>query len=211
MTTHPKTFKSFAEKSDQYIRDDCAEPPLTEFPQIQELLGNVEGKRILCVGCGGGAECFSLSKRGAVVEGIDTSEALLNLAKTKYPDLRFQLANIEALPYSNNSFDVVYCGHVLHYLRDWAQALDELHRVLSDSGKIVVTIHHPEDHGYIGDEPKEIHAKWYDDFDVVYYPRGIIAMSRAFENSDFRVDKMVELNGEVGCPPITVAFVLGKL
>lgn len=210
MPTHAKTTKSFAEKSDQYIREDCTEPPLADDIKIQELLGDVSSKAILCVGCGAGAECFSLSSRGASVEGVDSSEALLKAAKHKCPDLKFELGTIENLPYPDGKFDIVYCAHVLHYMNEWNKALTELCRVSTNTGKIVVTIHHPADQGYTGDEPKEIHAKWYEDFDVVYYPRSISTMRRSFENSGLKVVKMFELQGEVGHPPLTVAFALKR-
>jgi ubiquinone/menaquinone biosynthesis C-methylase UbiE len=208
MPTHPKTSKSFAEKSDQYIREDCTEPPLTESPQIRKLLGDESGKRVLCVGCGSGAECSSLAARGAIVAGVDSSQALLDLAKSKCPDLKLELASIDALPYSDNAFDLVYCGHLLHYLNDWTQALNELHRVLTNSGKLVITIHHPADQGYTGDVPKEIHAIWYKDFDVVFYPRSLRAMSRTFEEAGFQISQMTEMEGEADKPPLVVAYEL---
>ena len=45
MTTHPKTTKSFAEKFDQYLREDCTEPPLTDHPVIRNLIGDLTGKK----------------------------------------------------------------------------------------------------------------------------------------------------------------------
>lgn len=208
--THPKTLKSFAEKAEQYLNEDCTEPPLTDSPQIRKLLGDESGKRVLCVGCGNGAECSSLAARGAIVHGVDSSGPLLEIAKIRCPDLKLQFASIDALPYSDDAFDLVYCGHLLHYLKDWTLPLNELSRVLTDAGKIVVTIHHPADQGYTGDVPKEIHAKWYKDFDVVFYPRSLRAMSSAFEEAGLRVLQMTEMDGETGRPPIVVAFELRK-
>ncbi|NDC39171.1 MAG: hypothetical protein EBZ48_14180, partial [Proteobacteria bacterium] len=100
---------------------------------------------------------------------------------------------------------------VLHYLDDWTKVLGEFNRVTAHGGTLVVTIHHPADHGYLGDEPKELHSRWYDDFDVVYYPRSISAMSRSFEQCGFLVTKTLEIASEPSQPPITVAFRLKKV
>ena len=210
MTTHPKTIKSFSEKSDQYIRDDCTEPPLTNHPQIRNLIGNLTGKRVLCAGCGAGSECSSLVAFGACVDAIDASQALIDIAKSKNPNLTFKVASIESLPFSNEYFDFIYCGHVLHYLNDWTKTLKEFSRVSQKGSRLVLTIHHPADQGYVGDEPKEVHNRWYDDFDVVYYPRSVEAMTRTFQRAGFDVIKVVELAGEPEKAPITVAFELIK-
>ena len=107
-------------------------------------------------------------------------------------------------------FDIVYCGHVLHYLDNWTAALKELNRVTRHGGTLVITVHHPADHGHTEDEPKEIHTTWYDDFDVVYYPRSIAAMTRIFANCGLTTIKVLEIGGEPGQPPITAAFQLKK-
>ena len=210
MTTHPKTLQSFALKSDQYLIEDCSEPPLIDAPQVRKLLGEEDGKRVLCVGCGGGAECSSLLARGAIVAGVDTSQSLLNVSKVAYPSIDFKLASIEALPYADAEFEIVYCGHVLHYLRDWTLGLRELRRVLVDTGKIVVTIHHPADLNHNDELPKEIHATWYRDFEVVLYSRSLSNIALTFEQAGLKILEMIEIHGEAGSPPIAAVYELGK-
>lgn len=210
MTTHPKTLQSFANKSDQYLSEDCKEPPLTDSPQVRKLLGDESGKRVLCVGCGGGAECLSLSARGGIVAGVDTSQSLLDVAKAKCPHIDLRLAGVEALPYPSAAFDIVYCGHVLHYLRTWTAALQEMRRVITDEGKIVITIHHPADLNPTNEQLAELHASWYKDFEVVFYPRSLAEISRTFEQGGLKIVQMVEIKGEPGQPPIVAAYELRK-
>lgn len=206
MPTHPKTIKSFSEKSHQYLRDDCDELPFTERLDIRELIGDVAGKKVLFAGCGAGAECSSLAALGAQVSGVDSSPSLLEIAKTRNPGMNFTLASLESLPFPDACFDLIYCGHVLHYLDNWTPALGELKRVTAAGGTLVVTVHHPADHGYTGDQPKEVHATWYDDFDVVYYPRSIAEMTNTFASCGLTTVKVLEIAGEAEGPPIAVAF-----
>ncbi len=41
------------------------------------------------------------------MEGVDTSESLLEIAKSQNPDLNFKLASLESLPFSNGYFDFI--------------------------------------------------------------------------------------------------------
>jgi ubiquinone/menaquinone biosynthesis C-methylase UbiE len=141
---------------------------------------------------------------------MDSSQALVDFAKGSHPKLSFRCGSVEALPYSVGQFDLVYCAHVLHYFKEWDRALNEIRRVLAPTGKVVITIHHPADQGYAGDEPLEVHATWYDNFEVVFYPRSIKSMRDAFEKAGLEVLKVVEMNGEEGKPPLIAAFELRK-
>jgi len=210
MSTHPITSNSFVTKADQYLRDDCTQPPLVDHIQIAPLIGNISGSKILCVGCGGGSECASFASKGAVVEGVDISEMLLREAQQKSPSVSFKLASVESLPYQDKSFDLVYCAHVFHYLKDWELALKEIFRVCNDTGRAFITLHHPFDQGHFGGKKTEVQTSWYDNFEVVYYPRSISEMLESFISVGFLLTNSVEIAGELGKAPIIVAFALNK-
>ena len=78
-----------------------------------DALGDVVGKRIIDLGCGAGATSIALADRGALVTGVDVSEALLDVARTRDPDMRcaFVLADAGEVELARR-FDALYsrCG-----------------------------------------------------------------------------------------------------
>lgn len=74
-------------------------------------------KTVLDVGCGTGALCSVLNKKGLSVTGIDPAEKMLAIAKNK-PDNKgvgFINANVlEKLPFEDNSFDISIASYVAH-------------------------------------------------------------------------------------------------
>jgi len=229
MTTHPKTTFSFASKSEQYLIEDCDGPPFAQHFAVTPLLGNISGKTVLCVGCGSGLECDVLTKMGGKVSAIDPSAELLSKARVLNPTVDFQLASAELLPFPDKSFDIVYCAHVLHYINDWAEPLREMLRVLKIDGRLIVTVHHPLDYGLIHQDERrvlgfdkdkeigdylthrEVHATWYKNFEVVYYPRNIADMLNSFIQAGFSVLSCSEAGSTAeGKIPIFLAFQLHR-
>lgn len=230
MTTHSKTTASFALKSEQYLKEDCDGPSFALHFAVSPLIGNVSDQTVLCVGCGAGAECTVLSNLGAHVSGVDPSPTLLENARTNCPSVKFEIASAEKLPFPGKSFDIVYCAHVLHYIDDWSAALSEMGRVLKPDGRMIVTIHHPIDYGltdnqcgtrslgfdkgketghYLG--RREVHATWYKDFEVVFYPRSIAEMLNSFIKAGFRVKSCAEAGSAPDSElPIFIAFELDR-
>jgi SAM-dependent methyltransferase len=100
------------------------------------------GDRILDVGCGKSFLLFEFTRsvRGIDVSGIDVSEYGLENAKAEVRDF-LELANANALPYDDQSFDFVYSVNVLHNLKiqDLFKSLKEIGRVGRD-GRAHVTV-----------------------------------------------------------------------
>ncbi|HEV8554806.1 MAG TPA: class I SAM-dependent methyltransferase [Actinophytocola sp.] len=116
-----------------------------ERPAMLELAGEVAGRRILDAGCGSGALSAALRARGAVVTGIDTSAAMLELARRRLgADADLRVADLASpLPLPDGEFDDVVASLVLHYLQDWGPTLTELRRVLRPGGRLLVSVDHP--------------------------------------------------------------------
>ena len=116
-----------------------------ERPAVLDLVGDVQGRRILDAGCGSGPLAAELVSRGADVTGFDGSPAMIDLARRRLggtvPLTVHDLA--EPLPYEDESFDVVVASLVLHYLEDWDGPLAELRRVLRPGGRLVASVNHP--------------------------------------------------------------------
>ena len=76
-------------------------------------------RSILDVGCGTGALCAALSRRGFNVTGIDSSLKMLDVAmKKKGKEVKFLQANVLAgLPFEDKAFDVSIASFVAHGLK----------------------------------------------------------------------------------------------
>ncbi|WP_270933620.1 class I SAM-dependent methyltransferase [Falsiroseomonas oryzae] len=96
------------------------------------------GTRHLDVGCGAGMAAALSAARGAVVSGIDAAEALLAIARERTPAGDFRQGDIEALPFPDDSFNLVTGFNAFQYAGDAAQALREAGRVAKPGGMIVI-------------------------------------------------------------------------
>ena len=99
------------------------------------------GGRALDVACGTGDLAVELARRvgdeGEVV-GCDFSEAMLDLARVKAPQLRFEQANALDLPYADDTFDAATVGFGARNFADLGRGLGEMARVVRPGGRVVV-------------------------------------------------------------------------
>jgi ubiquinone/menaquinone biosynthesis C-methylase UbiE len=118
------------------------------MPRMLAMLGNVEGKRVLDLGCGEGGYAREMARRGAHVIGVDGSERLVKLAveraRSEMIDVPVLHANASALDgVESASFDVVVAAMSLMDVEDYAGAIKETCRVLSAGGELIMSITHP--------------------------------------------------------------------
>jgi ubiquinone/menaquinone biosynthesis C-methylase UbiE len=112
--------------------------------QLQlDLLELASATTLLEVGLGRGEFLLHCAARGAVVAGIDYSEAALEIARTtlaSVPDADLRVADCKALPFDSGSFERVYAGDVLEHqdIEDGALMLREMYRVLRPGGFLLV-------------------------------------------------------------------------
>lgn len=94
---------------------------------------NFSGKCLdLCTGTGDIAGF--LDKNKCEVTGLDFSENMLKIAKSKHPDIEFIEGDCTNLPFADNSFDAVTISFGLRNIEDYNKALDEIYRVLKPNG-----------------------------------------------------------------------------
>jgi demethylmenaquinone methyltransferase/2-methoxy-6-polyprenyl-1,4-benzoquinol methylase len=99
------------------------------------------GGRALDVATGTGDLAVELQQRvgpsGEVV-GSDFSEKMLELARAKAPELRFEHGNALALPYDDGEFDAATVGFGARNFSDLPQGLREMTRVVRRGGRVVI-------------------------------------------------------------------------
>ena len=96
------------------------------------------GSRALDVATGTGDLAVALRARGAEVVGMDFSERMLELARAKAPEIRFDSGNALALPYGDGEFDAVTVGFGARNFSDLPGGLAEMARVTRPGGRVVV-------------------------------------------------------------------------
>ncbi len=97
------------------------------------------GSKILDVGCGTGHLAAEFNRRGYQAWGTDLAEAMVQYARAHYDPERFQVADIERIPFPDNFFDGIVCLGVMEYLASDDAALREMWRVLKPGGYAVIT------------------------------------------------------------------------
>jgi SAM-dependent methyltransferase len=133
MTDEPVGTKAFFDDLDDYRFDK-----LRYLPQLVDFAG-FRGQRLLEVGCGIGTDLTRFASGGARVTGVDLSQTAIDLAGRNLalhgasPD-ELRVANAEALPFGNDTFDVVYGHGVIQYTADPARLVRECARVLRPGG-----------------------------------------------------------------------------
>ena len=101
-----------------------------------------KGAGVLDLGCGPGVDTAKLSKSGLLVEGLDLSDGLLEIAKGLNPGLTFTQGDMRKLPYGDEVFDGIFAkASLLHIPKeDIHLVMQEMHRVVKSSGSIHIAI-----------------------------------------------------------------------
>jgi demethylmenaquinone methyltransferase/2-methoxy-6-polyprenyl-1,4-benzoquinol methylase len=94
------------------------------------------GDRVLDACCGTGDLALADAQAGGRVTGVDFSEEMLARAERKAPEFQWVRADASALPFDDESFDVVTVGFGIRNLADLEAGLAELARVLVPGGRL---------------------------------------------------------------------------
>jgi len=136
------------------IAEDFSRTRDKPWPEIRFLFDNYlnSGDKVLDFGCGNGRFFEFFKDKNLEYIGLDPSDKLIEIAKSRYPRGNFHSFNLlEKLSFPNNSFDKVYSIAVLHHIPSEQFRLDflkELERVLKPGGLLIFTVwkfHRPKE------------------------------------------------------------------
>ncbi len=206
-----KQTKEYWECSSEGYQKECKIPidihygPGSPNEKKLKLLGNIKGKKILEIGCGG-AQCgIAMAKQGAKVTGIDISKEQLKFAKKlaekNKVKINFIQRDIKTLtPIKSSSQDIVFSAYALCYVDNLKKCFKEVYRVLKENGIFVFSLDHPF-FNRINAKTLKITRSYFDtskwiEKDIkpnfVMFPRTISEMFDYLIKAGFIVEKIVE-------------------
>jgi ubiquinone/menaquinone biosynthesis C-methylase UbiE len=112
------------------------------LPMTLQVVSDLPATRVLDIACGTGLLLKSLADRADHPEliGIDRVPAMLDAAKTNIGKQAALLeGEAENLPFDDAGFDLIASTNALHYFPDAIAALQEMRRVISPGGNLVIT------------------------------------------------------------------------
>jgi SAM-dependent methyltransferase len=184
-----------------------------EWHAFRALLPNLDGKRLLDLGCGFGWHCRYARQQGArSVIGVDLSQNMLARARdtTDDPEIEYRRTAIEDLDFRADEFDVVISSLALHYVERFDLVCQNIYQCLTSGGQLVISVEHPVFTALAGQEwccgPKGERLHWpLDDYqkegrrhtqwmagDVVKYHRTVSTYVNTLIDSGFRISKLLE-------------------
>lgn len=186
------------------------EAPYNAFYERPAMLGvmpDVAGLQMLDAGCGNGWYTEQLLDRGAAVDAIDGSAAMVEHARARLSRRSTEGAGklrsirhadlMEPLQFDSHRFDGIISPLVLHYIADWRPTLSEFRRVLKDNGWLLFSTHHPATEmvrfapdDYFKVEHKVDRWDWLGD--VEFYRRPLTEISSSLADAGFVIEKLIE-------------------
>lgn len=164
-----------------------------------KLLGHVEGKRILDLGCGAGHNAIALARQGAKVIGVDESSDQIAEARTaaEHAGVKLELhhAPLAELAFIRaDTIDAVVSAFGLAAVEDIDRVFRQVDRVLRPEHHFVVSLPHPA-FGLLDphDPERRVRRSYWEpaplDGDV---PRTTSALFTSLGRANFRVDAVLE-------------------
>jgi SAM-dependent methyltransferase len=114
-----------------------------QIPTYEAALARIDlrpGQFVLDIGCGVGAFLRLVAQRGGRAFGLDASAALLELAHQRVSDADLRVGDMEALPYEDDTFDLVTGFNSFFFANDIVAALREAGRVAKPGAPVVIQV-----------------------------------------------------------------------
>lgn len=113
-------------------------------PVVGQIVDGLPRGVALDAACGTGRVAASLAERGHQVLGVDGSSDMLERARTRVPQGRFTVGELDRLPVPDDAVDLVTCCLALTHVPSLGPVMGEFARVLRPGGHLVISDMHPE-------------------------------------------------------------------
>jgi SAM-dependent methyltransferase len=178
------------------------------------LLGRLEGKRVLELGCGGGPAAVAMAKQGARVIAVDESIEQMTHARrlAEREDVKLELhqGDLADLAFVRaDTIDVALSVYALGSVDDLDRVFRQVHRVLKPEAPLVLSLAHP---AYTAvdpsTEPPVLRRRWFDQSPVPWPDGGgsadqahsVTHVFTSLHRANFRVDALLEPEPGGGLP-----------
>jgi SAM-dependent methyltransferase len=177
------------------------------IPESQlRVLGDIEGRDVLELGCGAAQWTLALLEQRARAVGVDLSGQQLrharSLAASQGGTIPLVQGDAERLPFKTRSFDIVFCDHGAIVFASPGQVVEEASRVLRPGGLVALCMSTPirdmcvdRDDGQV--TPRLIADYFalstFDDGESVEYQLPYGAWIRLFRSHGLVVEDLIEL------------------
>lgn len=149
-----------------------------------------DGLRVLDAGCGTGYGTAELAQSAAEVVGVDVAPEAIEYAQASYPlpTVRFVVSSCTAVPFPQNSFELVVAFEVIEHLPDFRAFLNECGRVITPQGLFIVSS--PNKRYYADSRAKEGPNPYHQhEFEPTEF---VTELSRVFSNVRLLLQNRVE-------------------
>ncbi len=117
-----------------------------EWHELEKMLPDFCGKRMLDLGCGYGWHCRYAIEHGAIAcTGIDSSEKMLKQAHRQNGSFwtEYRCMAIENFEFEPEAYDIVISSLAFHYIESFGDLYARIYRTLTPGGTFVFSIEHP--------------------------------------------------------------------
>ncbi len=131
-----ETFDGYAQKYDKWFLEH-ENIFKSELALMKEALGNLEGKKVLSVGCGSGYfESFLKKDNDFIIEGVEPSEDMASIAIKRGIDVTIE--TIEKVSLKDAYYDIIYFNTSSCYISDIKKAYQKSYHALKKGGRLVI-------------------------------------------------------------------------
>jgi len=134
---------------DSYTGSPISESRLNRC--MGDLQNNLKGKLVLEAGCGAGRFTEVLLKQGATLVSSDLSSAVeVNIENFPLSENHLVIqADINDMPYADETFDVVICLGVIQHTPDTEKTIEDLYKLVKRGGTLVIDHYHYSKSNYL--------------------------------------------------------------
>ena len=141
---HPM-YTAHAQDYDKAIASNVFNAML-ERPSMLTMLPELQGKSVLDLGCGPGFYTEHFLNSGATVTALDISSEMIAIMNQKFGDritAYVSDAGQGLEQEQENTFDLIVCPLMIHYIEDLSVLFNDVARVLKPEGIFFFSTHHP--------------------------------------------------------------------